>query len=68
MCNIYYDKDKVFKTDAKLIGRKLKKYNIDGFTYVRKKQGVVYKIYVKNAIDWMIKNKYMDTDFWELDY
>ena len=56
-----------YKTSPIKCGIKLKKYMIDGFSVKKTKKGNVYIFDTKRCVDWMIKQGYIDKNYYELD-
>jgi hypothetical protein len=56
-----------YKTTPQKFGIKLKKYKIDGFTAVAKRDGKLYTFDTKKCLTWMISQGYIEKEFFELD-
>ena len=49
------------------MGLKIKKYNITGLNQIHTMKGTVCTFDIKVCIDWMISNKYLASNYWNLD-
>ena len=56
-----------FQTTPIKFGIKLKKYTIDGFVTKKTKKGNVYQFDTKKCIEWMIKQGYIDKNYFSFE-
>jgi len=68
MHNTHYEKEDIkHKTNPIRIGKFIHQYNIEGFKMTHIREGNIYEMDVKTAINWMIAREHIEDNFWELD-